>query len=275
MPTFGENLFNAIVKSGGHLCVGLDPDVEQMSATKGAGLWIGTDAVVEAIQVFCKDRIEATRGIAAAYKPNAAFFERWGSKGWAALEWLIHNIRVSAPDAIIILDAKREDIGNTARLYAGMAFTHLKVDAITAGPYLGIDSYGEFLKDPERGCFLLCRTSNKSAGEFQDRLTSQGGFPLYQVVARQIADVRKQHANLGAVVGATYPSELAEVRQILPDAPLLIPGVGKQGADVAAATHAARGGLFVVNSSSGIIFAADPKAAALTLRDQINAALRS
>lgn len=273
MPTFAELLSVAIAKSGGHVCIGLDPDPEQIPATKGKVL--DAEAAGEAIQTFCKNVVEATRDVAAAYKPNVAFFERWGSKGWTALEWIVPYIRVSAPDAVIILDGKREDIGNTARFYAGMAFAHLKVDAVTAGPYLGVDSYGEFLKDPARGCFLLCRTSNKSAREFQDQLTSQGqvGLPLYQVVALQIAHVRKEHPNLGAVAGATYPDELAGVRSILPDAPLLIPGVGKQGADVVAAVQAARGGPFVVNSSSGIIFAPDPRAAAIALRDQINAAL--
>ncbi len=269
---FTDRLKAAIDKNGGHLCVGLDPDVSQIPATKNAGT-ITAETAAGAIQAFCKNVVEATHGIAAAYKPNPAFFERWGSNGWAALEWLVYYLRVNAPGAIIILDGKREDIGNTARLYAQMAFAHLKVDAITAGPYLGIDSYGEFLKDPERGCFLLCRTSNKSAGEVQDQRTGRGGFPLYQIIAQRIAGVRKEHPNLGAFAGATYPNELAEVRSILPDAPLLIPGVGKQGGDVVAAVQAARGGPFVVNSSSGIIFAADPRAAANTLRDQINAAL--
>ena len=275
MTTFQDKLRRACEKSNGHVCVGLDPDPEQMAATKGRGLLTAAE-VAGAIQTFCQSVIETTRDVAAAYKPNVAFFERWGSKGWAALEWIVNYIHVSAPDAVLILDGKREDIGNPARFYAGMAFTHLQADAITAGPYLGVDSYGEFLKDPERGCFLLVRTSNS---EFQDlwcatrKNVLDAEQPLHLVVANRINEVRQQYPNLGAVADATYPSELAEVRQILPDAPLLIPGVGKQGADVAAAVQAARGGPFIINSSSGIIFAPDPRAAAVTLRGQISLAL--
>lgn len=272
MPTSAEKLSAAIAKSGGHLCVGLDPDATQIPALKDADP-ASFDATCDAIWTFLENVVFATHDVAAAFKPNIAFYERYGSRGWAVLESIVLRLRVSAPHALIILDAKREDIGNTARMYAQMAFTHLKVDAITAGPYLGVDSYGEFLQDPERGCFLLCRTSNKSAGEFQDVRSLVGNESLYARVARHIAELRREYPNLGAVVGATYPKELAEIRDILPNAPLLIPGVGKQGGDVAAAVYAARGGPFVVNSSSGIIFAPDPRAAAFALRDQINSAL--
>jgi orotidine-5'-phosphate decarboxylase len=196
--------------------------------------------------------VEATADLACAVKPNAAFFEALGKVGHEALYGLVEAMPPGLP---VILDGKRNDIGNTARKYAEAAFDDLGVDAVTVTPYLGRDTVEPFAEYEDKGVFLLARTSNPSAKDFQD--LDVGGKPLYQAVARKAMEWNKQWRNLGLVAGATYPDELAALRGICgAGVPLLIPGVGAQGAD--ARTSLAKGsdpsGRFaVVNVGRGIL----------------------
>ncbi len=242
------------------LCVGLDPHVDDLPRPSAA-----------AARDFCLHLVEATSSIAAAYKPNSAFFEVYGAEGVQALK----DIIAAVPDGIpVILDAKRGDIGSTAQAYAQAAFQTLGAHAITVNPYLGSDSVAPFLKDPSKGVFLLCKTSNQSAGEFQDKLIA--GQPLYAQVA-QLARSWNKNKNVGLVVGATYPEVLAELRDLAPELWFLTPGIGTQGGDVEAALAAGlrEDGLgMLIPISRGISRAPDPAVAAQDLREAINSARR-
>ncbi len=230
---------------------------------------------------FCQAIIEATADVASAYKPNLGFWLTEGATGLSALQQLIAQIPENIP---VILDAKFNDIGNTAKAYARVAFETLRADAVTVNPYLGRDGVQPFLSDGERGVFLLARTSNASAPDLQDHLVE--GHPLYEQVAQLAAwwDADLP-GSCGLVVGATYPQELARLRQIAPELPFLIPGIGSQGGNLeAAVAHGPTGAGIgpVINSSRGIIYAwssaasAGPgfaeaaRAAAIDLRDRIN-----
>jgi len=233
---------------GSLLCVGLDPDLQKLPATlpqSAAG-----------VITFCKEIIAATSAFAAAFKINFAFFEALGKSGWEAL----HTVAAALPDEVIkIADAKRGDIGNTARLYADAVFRELPFDAVTVNPYLGEDAAQPFLDDASKGVFFLCRTSNPGSGaiqHFPDRTR-----PLYLHVAAQVREWNK-NGNAGLVVGATHPRELQQVRQVSPDLPFLIPGVGAQGGDLETAVRlgaTATGDLAIINASRSIIFAAAGK----------------
>jgi orotidine-5'-phosphate decarboxylase len=270
---------------GKHVCVGLDPDIRKVP-----GHIISFDSSAKSIYRHMCEAVKATAHIAAAYKPNTAFYESFGWKGLEVLEHLIGYIKDSAPEVPIILDAKRGDIGNTNEHYAKMAFDCFGADAITIHPYLGYEANKPFLDRADKGIFVLCRTSNPGAGEFQDtRITSyevgedpHGSdaitkeTPLFQVVTKHAADPElwNYNGNCGLVTGATYPEEIRKVRGIAPDIPLLIPGVGKQGGDIEASVRAAKH-RFLINSSSGIIFADNPKAEAEKLQAEIQEALAS
>ena len=198
---------------------------------------------------FNRRIIDATHEHAAAYKPNAAFYEH--PDGWAALEETIAYAH--GKDVPVLLDAKRADIGNTTRQYAELLEM---ADAITVNPYMGRDSLDPFLSREEAGVFVLCRTSNPGAADVQD-LELDSGQHVYERVA-SLADLWNGNDNVGLVVGATSPDELEELREQVPDLPFLVPGVGAQGGDVeAAATYATAGGAGLVNSSRGIIFAGE------------------
>lgn len=242
-----EDAFNARLaasakRAGSWLCVGLDPDPEHYPA----------GMTEEDTLEFLLGVVEATADVACAVKPNAAFFEALGKDGNEALYGLVEAMPPGLP---VILDGKRNDIGNTARKYAEAAFDDLGVDAVTVTPYLGRDTVEPFASYADKGVFLLARTSNASAGDFQD--LSVGGEKLYQAVARKAMGWNKEWRNLGLVAGATYPEELAQLRSICGDGvPLLIPGVGAQGAD--AKTSLTKGGdssgrFAVVNVGRGIL----------------------
>ena len=245
------------------LCVGLDPhpaDLSQPSA--------------QAAYSYCLQLIEATADLALAFKPNAAFFEIYGAQGWEAL----HQVIDAAPAEIpVILDAKRGDIASTARAYAQAVFQSLGAAAVTANPYLGGDSLKPFLEDPQRGVFLLCKTSNPGAGDLQDLITQHGdvtGLRLYEVVAR-LAQGWNLNDNLGLVVGATHPEALRRVRLLVPDLWFLVPGIGAQGGDLQQALQAglrADGLGLLVNASRSIGRAGDPRQAARNLVEGINLA---
>jgi uridine monophosphate synthetase len=240
------------------LCVGLDPHPEFLERRGAAGA-----------REFCLRLIEATAGEACAFKPNSAFFESLGAAGMEALESVVRAV----PDGIpVILDAKRGDIPSSAEAYARAAFERLGVHAATLSPYLGQDSLEPFLSDPERGAFLLCKTSNPGSRDLQD-LTLAGGEPLFVKVAREAA-VWNRADNLGLVVGATDPDALALVRQAAPDLWILAPGVGAQGGDLERAVRAglrADGLGLLIPTSRSLARAQDPKREAMALRQAINA----
>ena len=238
--------------------VGLDPDWDRLpdSVKVAAGPNPDDDARALAVTGFCNAIVDATADLAGAFKPNAAFFERFGPPGRAALGAVMRQIGASAPDVPVIYDAKRGDIGSTNRGYAEDAFDRLGADAITVHPYLGRDALAPFLDRADRGTIVLVRTSNPGGGEFQDLRID--GEPLYRIVARRVAEAWNRNGNCAVVVGATYPEELAEVRRIVGDMPILIPGIGAQGGDLRRTVEAGRdpkGRGMIINSSRGIIYA--------------------
>lgn len=244
---FYDRLEASARRAGSWLCVGLDPDPDQFP--KG----LGQDDTVE----FLQGIIEATADAAAAFKPNAAFFEALGSFGQDALADTIATVPPGIP---VILDGKRNDIGNTARKYAEAAFDELGADAVTVTPYLGRDTVAPFAEYEDRGVFLLARTSNASAGDLQDLPTDAAGTPLWQAVAHKaMREWNPEWHNLGLVAGATYPSELTQIRALCGDGiPLLIPGVGAQGAGAAATLAAGadtHGGFALVNVGRAVMYA--------------------
>ncbi|MHB8475512.1 MAG: orotidine-5'-phosphate decarboxylase [Steroidobacteraceae bacterium] len=250
---FADRLARAQHSSGSLLCVGLDPDPAKMPADLPAG---------PPLYAFNRRIIDATAGIAAAYKPQIAFYSALGAEEQLSLS--IRYIRERAPAALVILDAKRNDIGNTAEAYAREAFDRYGADAVTVNPYMGEDSIRPFLVRPDRGAVLLCRTSNPGARDFQDLLIE--GLPLYRrVAARAAADWNTQR-NLMLVVGATCPREMAELRRAHPELPFLVPGIGAQGGDLEAILAAgldARGAGVLISSSRNIIYAGGGSPAAI------------
>jgi len=234
------------------VCVGLDSDVRLLPPV------LGDDDLNGGKQFrFNRAIIEATADLVCAYKPNSAFYEACGSRGIEDLQRTIEFIHEMAPEVPVIVDAKRADIGNTNRAYADYLFEYLNADAITVHPYLGRTTLDPFLERREKGIFVLCRTSNPGGGELQDLVVGPTGRPLFQVVAESVATQWNENQNCGLVVGATYPGELTMVRDIAPDLPLLVPGVGEQGGDLEDSVRRGRrrGGIgTVVNASRSVIF---------------------
>jgi orotidine-5'-phosphate decarboxylase len=251
------------------LCVGLDPD-----PAKFPDRFVNDP---DALFAFCRDIADATAEYACAFKPQIAYFAAHND-GEAQLQRLIAHLNGAHPDVPVILDAKRGDIGSTAQQYACEAFERFGADAVTLNPYMGRDSADPFLQYNDRGCVFLCHTSNPGARDFQELLVD--GAPLYQHIARTIAGEWNVDGNCALVVGATFPEELAVIRGIAGDMPLLIPGVGAQGGDVEAVVRngkTADGTGLMINSSRGILYAsrgeryAEAAAdAARELRDAIN-----
>jgi len=258
--TFAARLAHAQQSSGSLLCVGLDPDPAKLPKD----LRGNPGALVEADALLSFDRriIEATCDLAAAYKPQIAFYSALGAE--AQLERSIRYIRERAPAALVILDAKRGDIGNTAEAYAREAFDRYGADAVTVNPYMGADSVRPFLQRKDRGALLLCRTSNSGAKDFQDLIVD--GLPLYAKVAQLAAQRWNEHGNLMLVVGATFPREMAQLRQAHPELSFLVPGVGAQGGDLKALLAAGldqRGAGLLISASRSIIYANGGSAAAI------------
>ncbi len=264
--SFIEKLMRATRKNKSLLCVGLDPDPERIP-----------DGV--SVLEFNKAIIEATADLVCAYKLNFAFYEALADEG---LEVLKHTVSYIPDDIPTIGDAKRGDIGNTAKAYAKAIFTNLNFDATTVNPYLGFDSIEPFIQYHDRGVFILCRTSNAGAVDFQSlsaEVEDGGNHPLFEIVARK-ASQWNIHGNIGLVIGATYPEELRAIRHNHPDMPLLIPGIGAQGGDLALTIRYgvdSKGEKAIINSSRQIIYASREKdftqaarLAATELRDQIN-----
>lgn len=225
------------------LCVGLDPDPARLSASFPPDL--------DGISRFLHEVIAATAPYAAAYKVNTAFYEAWGSQGWALFETIAHALPESS---LRIADAKRGDIGNTAKRYAQAFLERLPFDAITLNPYMGGDTLQPFLENPDKGAYVLALTTNPGSEDLQH--FSHGDTPLYQHVLKKIP-TWTEHENLGAVVGATHPEELIQIRKEFPHIPLLIPGVGAQGGDVDAVAGLAgdiEGAPILVNISRGLLY---------------------
>jgi orotidine-5'-phosphate decarboxylase len=241
---------------GNFVCVGLDSEFSKIPESARVG---GNECAVHegnTIVAFNRAIVDATKDIVCAYKPNSAFYEAYGAEGISALHRTIADIHTIAPNVPVILDAKRADIGNTNAGYVDAAFGFLRADAITVHPYLGAEALQPFLAQADKGVIVLCRTSNPGAGEFQD--LSVNGEPLYRFVARCVANEWNKGGNCALVVGATYPDELREVRGLVGDMPILIPGIGAQGGDVERTVTAgrdSRGQGMIINSSRGIIFA--------------------
>jgi orotidine-5'-phosphate decarboxylase len=251
---FADRLVRAQQTSGSLLCVGLDPDLSKLPPE------FATSS--EPFLAFNRRIVDATAHLTAAYKPQIAFYSALGKEDELAAS--IRYIREKAPHAVVILDAKRNDIGNTAAAYASEAFDRYGADAVTVNPYMGEDSVRPFLARPDRGAILLCRTSNPGARDFQDLMVD--GLPLYRRVAERADRDWNQSKNLMLVVGATYPEEMAELRRAHPDLWFLVPGIGAQGGDLAstlkAGLSAQRSGL-LINSSRGIIYAGGATPAAI------------
>lgn len=270
---FLEKLLAAERSNQSLLCVGLDPEPERLPAT------LRHLPVEQAVVHFCRAIIEATAPYVSVFKPNLAFFEVLGPAGLAAFQEVVRAIPPQIP---VLADAKRGDIGNTARNYAAAIFETYGCDAVTVNPYLGYDAIAPFLAYRDKGVFVLCRTSNPGARDFQDlRVQESDGStrPLYEVVARRVQSWNEA-GNCGLVVGATYPQEVRTLRTLCPDLPLLVPGIGAQGGDVQATVPAAvdaQGERAMISASRAILYAdagahyAEAAAtAARTLRDQIN-----
>ncbi len=263
---------------GKFVCVGLDSEFGKIPKSAHRSGSECDVSVANTIVEFNRAIVEATKDLVCAYKPNVAFYEAYGAEGIAALQRTITDIHAIAPDVPVILDAKRADIGNTNNGYVQFTFDFLKADAVTVHPYLGGEALAPFLERKEKGVIVLCRTSNLGASEFQDLLVNNE--PLYRFVARRVASKWNKNGNCALVVGATYPNELREVREIVDDMPILIPGIGAQGGDVEATVSVgqdSRGQGMIINSSRGIIFASSntdfaeaARRATLELHDEIN-----
>ncbi len=253
---FAQKLNHIIQKNNSCACVGLDSEYERLPAC------VKTSAnKAENIFAFNKAIIDQTYDLVCAYKPNAAFYESAGAAGWEALAKTLAYIKEKNPELITIIDAKRGDIGNTNANYCQALLEDLDFDAITLHPYLGKESLEPFWQKKDKGMMILVHTSNQGAGELQNLKCDHprwGKKPLYQIVAHQVAEEWNENHNMAIVAGATYPEELGEIRQIIGDLPMLIPGVGKQKGDVEktiklGADSNGRG--MIVNSSRSIIFA--------------------
>jgi orotidine-5'-phosphate decarboxylase len=238
---------------GNFVCVGLDSDYEQLPDTIKAGR-----PVEDALFHFNREIIDATHDLVCAYKPNAAFYEAQGEAGWRALVTSVRYMHETYPQIPVILDAKRADIGSTNMGYVQSAFDYMGVDAITVHPYLGKEALAPFLAHKEKGIIVLVKTSNPGAGEFQDLSVGPRQEPLYMLVARHVVQEWNSNGNCAIVVGATYPDELRRVRAVVGDMPILIPGIGAQGGEVAATVKAgqdSRGRGMIINAARSIIFA--------------------
>jgi len=263
---FVEKLLSVSRRNNSLLSVGLDTDLDK----------IPKHLLKEEDPLFAFNRaiIDSTSDLVCAYKPNVAFYEAWGAKGWEALRKTCEYIPGEIP---IILDAKRGDIGNTARMYAKAFFQKLNVDAITVNPYMGKDAILPFLEYEDRCTFVLCLTSNPGAKDFQFSLVE--GKPLYEIVAQKVLSWNQKN-NCGLVVGATHPHQLKKVREIAASLPILIPGIGAQAGDVESTVKFGtdeKGELAIINSSRAILYASPEREfdqtarrEAMRLKDLIN-----
>jgi orotidine-5'-phosphate decarboxylase len=265
---FIKRLQGAWQKQDSLVCVGLDTDFSKIPDR--------FKKEPHPLFAFNREIINATGDLVCAYKPQIAYYSATGSE--KDLELTIRYIHKTLPDIPVILDAKRGDIGATAKKYAAEAFDRYEADAVTVNPYLGGDTLEPFLERKDKGVILLCRTSNPGAGDLQD--LESGGKKIYRIMAEKAARQWNQYGNLLLVIGATWPGELGEIRSLAGDMPFLVPGIGAQGGDVAQAVKNGKtrdGTGLIINSSRGILYAGKGKdfaeaarLAAVALRDEIN-----
>lgn len=261
---FLEKLDAAADKNNSLVCVGLDPVLDKMPEE-----FSGSD---KPLFEFNKSIIDATYELVCAYKPNSAFYEALGADGLEQLKDTCDYIKNNYTEIPIILDAKRGDIGSTNEGYAHSAFDYLGCDAITLHPYMGQKSLQPFLDRADKGCVILCQTSNEGADEFQG--STLDNEPLFKRVAKAVSEKWNKNGNCLLVVGATYPKELEEIRAITGDEMVfLVPGVGAQGGDLESMLNSglnSKGKGLIINSSRGIIYSENPRQTAKNLQTQIN-----
>jgi len=248
--TFNQQLQSAWASQGSMLCVGFDPDPKRLPPV--------LQGKTEAIFEFCRDIADATADLVCAFKPQFAYFA--SQRAEAQLEKLISHLKDKYPHIPVILDSKRGDIGSTADHYALEAFERYGADAITVNPYMGFDTIEPYLKYPGKGVIVLCRTSNPGGSDLQFLNVSPNGQPLYLHVAKLAASQWNSSGQISLVVGATFPDEIAKVRAIVGEMPLLIPGIGAQGGDIQATVKAGSipnkpGTGMIINSSRAILYA--------------------
>jgi orotidine-5'-phosphate decarboxylase len=268
--TFINKLSAAWTANDSLLCVGLDPDMAKLPAQ--------FQSDPQGIYHFCREIIDATADLACSFKPQIAYFAALGAED--QLQHICDYAREHYPHIPLIMDAKRGDIGATARQYAREAYDRYGADAVTVSPYMGSDSVEPYMEWSDRGIIVLCRTSNPGGSDLQ--FLNVDGKPLYQHVARLVAEKWNGNGQCALVVGATFPEELAQVRAIVGDMPLLVPGIGAQGGDIAATVKSGKtsaGTGMMINSSRAILyatpqqsedFAAAARRVALETRDAIN-----
>ena len=277
-----NKLVEKIKKTGAPIVVGLDPMLsyvpEHIQKKSFDEYGETLEGAADAIWQYNKEIIDHVYDLIPAVKPQIAMYEQFGIEGLIAFKKTVDYCKEK--DLVVIGDIKRGDIGSTCEHYAREAFERFKADCVTLSPYMGEDTITPYLKYEDKGIFLLCRTSNKSGDELQ--MLDVGGERLFERVARLTAEKWNRTGELGLVVGATYPDELAAVRRVAPDIPLLVPGVGAQGGDIQAAVTAGmdtRGAGMVINSGRAILYASKgadwqdaARKAAEATRDAINAA---
>lgn len=261
---FSKKLDAAIEKNNSLVCVGLDPDLDKLPDE--------FKSKEKPLFEFNKHIINATQDLACAYKPNTAFYEALGAEGIDQLKDTCIYLQTTCPDVPIILDAKRGDIGNTNQGYIKFAFDYLGADAITLHPYMGQGSLQPFLDKTDKGCFILCHTSNEGADEFQSLKADEEEF--YKIVAKAVSERWNVSGNCMLVVGATKPEVLHEIRKVTGDKTVfLVPGIGAQGGDLEkvlkAGLNSDSKGL-VINSSRAIIYSDNPRETTLSLKESIN-----
>jgi orotidine-5'-phosphate decarboxylase len=273
--TFNQQLQSAWASQGSMLCVGFDPDPKRLPQS--------LQGKPESIFEFCRDIADATADLVCAFKPQFAYFA--SQRAEAQLEKLIKHLKDTYPHIPVILDSKRGDIGSTADHYAMEVFERYGADAVTVSPYMGFDTIEPYLKHTGKGVIVLCRTSNPGGSDLQFLNVSPDGQPLYLHVAKLAAQQWNSSGQIGLVVGATFPEEIAKVRAIVGDMPLLIPGIGAQGGDIDATVKAGAiankpGTGMIINSSRAILYASSgsdfaqaARTAAINTRDALRAAV--
>ena len=248
--TFNQQLQSAWASQGSMLCVGFDPDPKRLP--------LSLQGNAEGIYEFCREVADATADLVCAFKPQFAYFA--SQRAEAQLEKLIKHLKDKYPHIPVILDSKRGDIGSTADHYALEAFDRYGADAVTVNPYMGFDTIEPYLKHAGKGVIVLCRTSNPGGSDLQFLNVAPNGEPLYLHVAKLAAQQWNSSGQISLVVGATFPDEIAKVRAIVGEMPLLIPGIGAQGGDIDATVSAGKvagkpGTGMIINSSRAILYA--------------------
>ena len=272
--TFNQQLQSAWASQGSMLCVGFDPDPKRLP--------LSLQGSPEGIYEFCREIADATADLVCAFKPQFAYFA--SQRAEAQLEKLIKHLKDQYPHIPVILDSKRGDIGSTADHYALEAFDRYGADAVTVNPYMGFDTIEPYLNHTGKGVIVLCRTSNPGGSDLQFLNVAPNGEPLYLHVAKLAAQEWNGSEQISLVVGATFPEEIAKVRAIVGDMPLLIPGIGAQGGDIDATVSAGKitgkpGAGMIINSSRAILYASSgadfaqaARAVAMSTRDALRAA---